>query len=71
MEAMHIFFFNFNDFTKMWLLGHWKQFKMYKIQTFYCKLGNLREGFIFAKLCIMKFRDIKILEKWQNHSVVY
>ena len=31
-----------------------------------CKFRNFREGFIFAK-----FREIKILAKWQNHSVVY
>ena len=37
----------------------------------YCKFGNFREDFIFAKLRISKFRENKTLAKWQNHSVVY
>ena len=38
----------------------------------YCKFGNFREGFIFAKLRIYaKFRENKILAKWPNYSVDY
>ena len=32
----------------------------------YCKFGNFREDFIFAK-----FHENKTLVKWQNHFVVY
>ena len=39
----------------------------------YCKFGNFRECFIFAKLRIRyaKFRENKTLVKRWNHSVVY
>ena len=36
----------------------------------YCKFGNFREGFIFANLCIAKFRENKTLVKWRDHSVI-
>ena len=36
----------------------------------YCKFGNFREAFIFAKLRA-KFRENKILAKWRDHSVIY
>ena len=39
------------------------------IADVYCKFGNFREGFIFAKLRIYaKFREHKILAKCRNHS---
>ena len=38
------------------------------IGTDLLNFGNFREGSIFAK-AYAKFREIKILAKWRNHSV--
>ena len=40
-------------------------------QANYCKFGNFREGLFSRNFAFAKFREIKTLAKWQNHSVVY
>ena len=36
-----------------------------------CKFGNFRESLLTGNFAYAKFRENKILAKWQNHSVDY
>ena len=36
----------------------------------YCKFGNFREGLFSRNFAYAKCREIKILTKWRDHSVV-
>ena len=48
-----------------------------KLVRRYCKFGNFRESFIFARVLFSrnfayaKFRENKILTNWRNHSVIF
>ena len=44
--------------------------EFHTFESYYCKFGNFREGFIFAKLRIGMLRENKILAKCRNQYVV-